>query len=294
MILVFGGGGQLGQELAAKAREGRPPLVALERSQADIAEPGSVEAAIVANRPSIVVNAAAYNLVDKAESDPETAMRTNVRGPAVLAAAAAKAGIPFIHVSTDFVFDGTKTGSYREDDACSPLGVYGLSKMRGEEAVRAGCHQHLILRTAWLFGVYGTNFVKTVLRLAGEKPELAMVEDQRGSPTSTADLADAIGVALRAAAEGAAPWGTYHVAGAGEASRYEFACHIVAAQAPFTGHAPRIKPVSAAAFQTAAKRPANAVLDSSKFARAFGYRCADWRIAVDRTVAALLSTGTRS
>ena len=262
-------------------------MVCLRKQEADIANDATVAASLAAHRPTIVVNAAAYNQVDKAEADRAGAMRTNAAGPGVIAAACARAGVPMIHVSTDYVFDGTAGRPYRENDECNPLGAYGLSKALGEDAVRSACPEHLILRTAWLFGAFGDNFLKTVIRLAGERSELRMVGDQRGSPTSTEDLARAILVAAPAMARGDAPWGTYHVAGSGVASRYEFADHIVEAQAPFTGLRPKVVEVASSEFPTPARRPANSVLDSSRFADVFGFSARRWPTAVDATVAYL-------
>jgi dTDP-4-dehydrorhamnose reductase len=294
LILVFGAGGQLGQELIARSRERGVLLTGLTRQQTDILEAAAVDRAIEQSRPSLVVNAASYNFVDKAESEPDAAMRINAAGPSILAQACAKAGLPLVHISTDYVFDGGKADAYSENDQAAPLNVYGLTKKAGEDAVRDACPEHLILRTAWLFGAYGSNFLKTVLRLAAEKTELSFVSDQRGSPTSTADLVEAILVVAAALAKGASPWGTYHVAGKAPASRYEFASHIAAAQALFTGHTPRVKPILAADYRAAARRPAHSVLDSTKFAKAFGFQAADWRSEVQRVLPQIFSATVRA
>jgi dTDP-4-dehydrorhamnose reductase len=292
LILLFGAGGQLGQELTAAATAAGTPLVGLNHREADIAEESAVARAVDRFVPSVMINAAAYNAVDRAEGDVDAAMRTNALGPAVLARAAERTGVPLIHVSTDYVFDGRKPGAYREDDPVNPLGAYGRSKAAGEDAVRAACPDHLIVRTAWLFGVHGTNFLKTMLRLAVERDRLDVVADQRGSPTSTFDLARALLAAAAAVGRGRRPWGTYHFGGAGQATRFDFASRIIAAQRPFTGRAPAVNPVKAADFPSPARRPQNSVLDSAKFAATFGVRAADWRDAVDRTVAALFAVST--
>lgn len=289
MLLVFGGEGQLGQELAAQAAARGIALTALGRREADIADAAAVEAAIGRFHPRFIVNAAAYNAVDQAESEPVEAERSNVTGPAILAAAADAHAVPLAHISTDYVFDGTATRAWREDDPIHPLNVYGRTKAAGEAAVRAAAPRHFILRTAWLFGAYGTNFLKTTLKLASERDALAMVADRRGSPTATADLAHAIFLVAAAAASHAAPWGTYHVAGEGAASRHEQAEAIVAAQARFTGRRPPVKPVSSDAFPVAATRPMHSELDSGKFATTFGFRPPPWRAAVRETVAALFN-----
>jgi len=180
-------------------------------------------------------------------------------------------------------------GAYREDDPIGPLNVYGRTKAKGEEGVRNGHPQHLILRTSWLYGIHGTNFLKTVVRLAAERDGLGFVAAQRGSPTTTAELAKAILVAAAAIGNGTAPWGTYHVAGAGTTSRHGLATAIVAAQARFTGRMPTVDVIAVTEPPAAARRPANSALDSSKFAATFGYAPGDWKEAVERTVAELFA-----
>jgi dTDP-4-dehydrorhamnose reductase len=289
VILVLGGHGQLGTELVVRAGEAEVPLVAVGHTEVDVADPKTIARAVAQYRPTLIVNCAAYNNVDKAESQVAAAQRTNALGPAVAAASAKRAGLPIIHISTDYVFDGEKTGAYREDDPIAPLGTYGRTKAKGEEGVRNGHPQHLILRTSWLYGIHGTNFLKTVVRLAAERDELGFPAAQRGSPTSTAELAKAILIAAAAIQKGKAPWGTYHVAGAGSASRYDLAVAIVAAQARFTGRTPTINVIAVAAPPLAARRPVNSALDSSKFAEAFGYAAVDWKDAVERTVRELFA-----
>jgi dTDP-4-dehydrorhamnose reductase len=289
VILVFGAGGQLGQEILARAAARSIPVLGVTHQQADIADPAGVGRAIGAARPSIVVNAAAYNAVDRAEREPEAAFRVNADGPGVLARACSRSGLALVHISTDYVF-GARPGPHAEQDATAPLNAYGRSKKAGEEAVRVACRQHLILRTAWLFGSYGTNFLKTYLRLAATQDELRIVADQWGSPTWTGDLADAIFSAAEACATGDERWGTYHVAGSAPASRFELAAHIVHVQAALTGRRPAVVPISAAQYSAPAPRPSNSVLDSSKFAASFGLRPGDWRTAVDRLVPQLIPT----
>ncbi len=289
MILVFGGGGQLATELAGLARTARVPLASLTHAEADIAEPADVARAFAKVRPTAVINAAAYNAVDRAESEPEAAMRTNATGPGVIAAACARAGVPMLHVSTDYVFDGEKASAYVEDDPVHPLGAYGRSKAAGEAAVRAACSHHAIVRTAWVFGTHGNNFLKTMLRLARERDRIDVVADQRGSPTLTVDLAQALLAIVRASGAGKQPWGTYHFAGRGGPTRHAFAARIIEAQRPFTGRAPVVNPIATADYPTPAVRPKNSVLDSTKFSQVFGFRSTDWRDAVDHTVAALFA-----
>jgi dTDP-4-dehydrorhamnose reductase len=286
VILVFGQG-QLGQELVRSARERGTPLVALPHAEADIADRAAVEGAITRHRPALVVNAAAYTKVDLAEKEIAAARRGNETGPAIIAAACAKAGVPLVHVSTDYVFDGSKAGAYVETDPIAPLGVYGRTKAAGEAAVRAALPEHVILRTAWVYGEFGNNFLKTMMRLARERDKLTIVADQRGCPTSTRDLAEAIlTIAPRLAARERV-WGTYHLAGTGVTTWHGFATRIVAAQAPLTGRKPPVIAITTAEYPTAAQRPANSELDSSLFAKTFGFRARRWEDESDATVRAL-------
>jgi dTDP-4-dehydrorhamnose reductase len=289
MILVFGSGGQLGRELIETARASGTPLTGLSRAEADIADRPAVTKAIADLRPTLVVNAGAYTKVDRAETDEAEAFRANATGPEVLAKACAVAGLPLIHVSTDYVFDGTKVGAYRESDPMAPLGVYGRSKAAGEEAIRRHWPRHVILRTSWVYGIYGANFLKTILRLASERDELRIVADQRGCPTATADLAAAILTAAHHIGQGRGVYGTYHCAGTGATTWHGFAEHIVAAQQPFTGRAPAVTPIRTEDYPTPAARPANSELDSGLFGQTFGYTARPWTEAVDEAVAGLLA-----
>lgn len=288
MIVVFGAGGQLGLELIdLAAREGRA-LCGFDARRVDITKSQMVVRAIAEQKPRVVINAAAFTEVDKAESEPERAFAVNAEGAGIVAAACSAAGVPLIQISTDYVFDGEKVGAYREDDPVSPLGIYGKSKASGEEAVRSACPHHLIIRTAWLYGIHGSNFLKTMLRLAGERDQIDVVADQTGTPTSTGDLAHAILVVAEAIIGGRRPWGTYHLTASGETTWHGFAKRIMAAQAPLTGRQPRVNAISTADYPTAARRPKNSVLDSSKFFRTFGYRAEEWSTAVDQTVRELV------
>jgi dTDP-4-dehydrorhamnose reductase len=235
-----------------------------------------------------VVNAAAYTKVDLAETEIEAARRGNEIGPGVLAATCAAAGVPLVHISTDYVFDGSQQGAYRESDPIAPLGVYGRTKAAGETAVRAALPEHIILRTSWVYGAFGNNFLKTMLRLAATKDELRVVADQRGCPTSTRDIAAAIlALAPRLIAREKV-WGTYHFAGTGVTTWHGFATGIVAAQAPLTGRKPPVVPITTAEFPTAARRPANSELDCGLFAKTFGFRARRWEDETDATVRALV------
>ncbi|MPZ57859.1 MAG: dTDP-4-dehydrorhamnose reductase [Rhizobiales bacterium] len=294
MILVFGGNGQLGQELAGAAATRDIPLKALARSAADITDPGAIERAFDDVRPSVVVNAAAYTKVDLSEKEVMEAERGNILGPGIVAEACAASGIPLVHMSTDYVFDGQKAEPYVEDDPIAPLGVYGRTKAEGEERVRGALPHHVILRTAWVYGEFGHNFLKTMVRLAQERDELRVVADQRGSPTSTRDLASAIlRIAPRLAA-GDAVWGTYHFAGSGVTTWHGFAERIVAAQAPLTGRRPRVIPIMTADYPTPARRPANSTFACDRFACVFGFRGRPWSEQTDEIATAVVNAQQRT
>ena len=288
MILVFGGNGQLGQELARKAVEHGAPLTALPRSEADIANADQVDAAMRRYKPGIVVNAAAYTAVDQAEDEYDIALRANAHGPAILAAACQSADIPLIHFSTDYVFDGKKNGAYCETDAVAPIGAYGRSKAAGETAVRDGMPKHLIIRTSWVYGEFGKNFLKTILRLAKERDELRVVADQHGSPTSTAALASAIlSIAPQLRNENTR-WGTYHFSATGVTSWHGFAEWIVAVQARHTNRKPKILPITTQDYPTKAARPANSALDCTLIRHAFGIAPEAWTKDSERVTNALM------
>jgi dTDP-4-dehydrorhamnose reductase len=276
VILVFGGNGQLGQELARAATRGRLAVAALGRERADITDAVAIAGVLAAYRPSLVVNAAAYTKVDLAETDAANAAAANAHGPAILARACADASVPLLHISTDYVFDGTKREPYRESDAVAPLGVYGRTKAAGEAAVRDILPRHVIIRTAWVYGEFGQNFLKTMLRLARERDEVRVVDDQHGSPTSTRELAAAILEIAPRIAAGADVWGTYHLTGSGATTWHGFAATIVAAQAPLTNMAPKVTAIKTADYPTAAARPANSVLDCSRFEHVFGFHARPW------------------
>jgi len=284
-ILVTGGSGQVGGALARLAPAGMD-LVTPGRTDLDLSAPSAL-AAIIASRPwAAVVNCAAYTAVDRAESDVVAAWQVNALAPAALAAATAAAGIPIIHVSTDYVFDGSKPDFYGEEDPVAPIGVYGASKEGGEQAVRTANPRHLILRTAWVVSATGANFVKTMLRLGAERPQLRVVADQRGCPTSADDIARAILTILPRLADG--PHGTYHFVNAGEATWHGLAEAVFARAAIHGRPAPAVEPIGTSDYPTPAARPANSRLACDKIARDFGIRPRDWHEAVDEIVDALL------
>jgi len=288
-ILLFGAAGQLGREVTALAAARGLDLVGLDHAALDISDPVAVARALEAARPDALINAAAYTAVDKAESEPERAARINAFAPGLIAERCARYGTPLIHVSTDYVFDGTKAGAYVEADPVHPVGVYGRTKAAGEAAIRAAHERHVIVRTSWVYGAYGNNFLKTMLRLAGERDELKVVADQRGCPTATRDLAEALLAVAEAAAKGDARFGTYHFAGTGATTWHGFAAAIVAAAEKHTGRRPRVTPITTADYPTPARRPKNSALASDLFERSFGVRAAPWERRVIEVVDALLA-----
>jgi len=290
VILVFGGNGQLGQDLMRAAASRAIALRTLSRADADIADSVAVAAALSHWKPNLVVNAAAYTKVDLAESHVEDARRDNEVGPAVLASACAIAGVPMVHISTDYVFDGTKEGAYLESDPVCPINVYGRTKTAGEDAVRRMLKRHVIVRTAWVYSEFGHNFLKTILRLAATRDELRIVADQHGSPTSARELAEVILNIAPVLLRDKDIWGTYHYTAAGVTTWHGFASRVVAIQAPITGRSPRVVPIRTAEYPTAAKRPANSSLDCRLFAQVFGFSPRHWTEGVDATTRTLVTS----
>jgi dTDP-4-dehydrorhamnose reductase len=286
-LLVAGASGQLAHALVQRARRSADVTVnAMGRPQLDLLDSASITRAIATARPDVIVNAAAYTAVDKAESDAAAAFALNRDAAGALAAAARTAGCPIIHVSTDYVFDGAKTGAYLEEDATNPMGVYGRSKLDGEAAVAAGHPHHVTLRTAWIYGAHGSNFLKTMLRLARERPELRVVADQHGNPTYAPHLADAI-LAIAAQAGSTNHWGTYHAAATGETTWHGFALAIIAAARPLGVPQVPVLPITTAEYPTPARRPANSCLDCAKLERAFGVRLPPWQQGLAECMAGL-------
>lgn len=291
-ILVTGRVGQVVTALLEKASGPAVEMVNAGRPAFDLARPDTLAAAIEAARPDVVVNAAAYTAVDKAESEPVLAMAVNGDGAGCVADATERLAIPLIHLSTDYVFDGCKAGPYVEADAVAPLGAYGASKLEGERQVAARCRRHLILRTAWVHSPFGANFVKTMLRVAGTRPEIGVVDDQWGCPTYAPHLAEAI-VSLARDVGGAGAedtrWGIYNVAGGGETTWCGFAREIFARSAELGGHMARVRAMTTAEYPTPARRPANSRLDCARLEKVFGLRLPDWREGTARCVARLLA-----
>jgi dTDP-4-dehydrorhamnose reductase len=288
-ILVTGGTGQVGTELLARAPADLE-LQAPPRAELDLSDPDSIASAFAARPYAAVINAGAYTAVDRAESDVVTAWTVNALAPAALAAATAKAGVPIVQVSTDYVFDGSKPEPYVETDPVGPLGVYGASKLAGELAVRTANPRHVILRTAWVFSPYGSNFVKTMLRVGAERPLLRVVNDQHGCPTAAGDIADALlTITRRLLEDETAPTGTYHYVGAGEATWWAFAKEIFAVAAEHGRTPPEVEPITTAQYPTPARRPANSRLDKAKIERDFGINPRPWRDATRTVVGQLLA-----
>ena len=283
-LLVLGAGGQVGRELCRREWPAGYRLAAFDRGDVDITREDSIAAAMQRERPDMVINAAAYTAVDRAETEPDAAWAANCTGPGQLAAACREAAVPLIHISTDYVFDGGKAGPYREDDPVNPLGVYGKSKEAGDRAIREALPEHVILRTAWVYSAHGHNFVKTMLRLAGERPVLRVVADQTGSPTSAADIAAAIARVVQRIAGGQGRWGTYHFTGAGAVTWHGFAEAIFELAAPWRGPPPRVEPITTADYPTPARRPANSVLDCRLIAETFGIIPRPWREALAEVI----------
>lgn len=280
-ILITGGGGQLGQALARHRWPAGWAPVAMTRAELDLANPAAIAAAVAARPWAAVVNAGAYTAVDKAESEPVTAWQVNAVAPAALAAACAAADIPLVHVSTDYVFDGSKAGAWEPGDAPAPLGVYGASKLGGELAVRAGTARHAIVRTAWVVSATGHNFVKTMLRLGAQHPVLRVVSDQHGSPTAAADLADALAtIAVRMAEDANAPTGTWHFANGGATTWHGFATDIFRQAAAHGGPSPSVEAIATADFPTPARRPANSLLSTDTLSRDWGITPQPWQQAL--------------
>ncbi len=289
-VLVIGCRGQVGRELMAARLPAGISRIGLGHGDLDLTDRGAVRRVIDRCRPALIVNAAGYTAVDRAEAEPQAAFAVNADGPARLAEAAAAVGSSLLHLSTDYVFDGAKAGAYTEDDPLGPLGVYGASKAAGERAVRERLEHHVILRTSWIFGTHGTNFVKTMLRLGRERDQLHVVADQRGCPTGAADIADAIfAIAQQLLIERRGDvWGTYHFAGRGSTTWYEFAEAIFERAATFWGRRPAVVPITTADYPTPARRPAASVLDCTRFERTFAIPRRPWTERLDAVLQSLL------
>ncbi len=291
-LLVFGGNGQVGQELL-RALAPLGPVVATTRSGkladgsnceiADFDAPESLPALLDRLQPTVVVNAAAYTAVDKAEQEPEAAFRANAQAPGVIAQWCAAHGVPVVHYSTDYVFNGQGAAPYIESEATAPLGVYGSSKRDGEEAVRAAGGRHLIFRTAWVYASHGGNFLRTMLRVGAERDELRVVADQVGTPTPAALIADVTAQALQHPGKLS---GTWHLTASGQTSWHGFAEAIFAeaVEVGVLAKAPAVQPISSAEYPTPAKRPAWSVLDNRKLQQDFQIELPAWQAGLHQVM----------
>lgn len=289
-VVVSGREGQVVRSLMERA-SGGVEIVALGRPELDLAgDSDAIIDAISSTGADLIVSAAAYTQVDQAEREPEIAFEVNENGPRALAIAARQCGIPLIHISTDYVFDGMKTSPYIEEDATRPTSVYGASKLAGERAVLAEYGNSAILRTAWVYSPFGKNFVKTMLRLAADNDEVTVVADQHGNPTSALDIADGVFRVAANLLEDSDPArrGVFHMTAPGDATWAEFAEAIFSASAEMGGPAARVKRICTADYPTAAQRPASSRLDSSKLERLHGVRLPEWRSSLRDVVSRLL------
>ena len=287
-VLVLGKSGQVATALAGLGSIAGRPVICIGRDEADICDARAVDEAFEAHRPALAVNAAAYTAVDAAESAPDEAHAVNADGAGHLAQACAGQGIPLIHLSTDYVFDGRGERPYREDDPVAPLGVYGRSKLAGEELIRARFDRHLILRTSWVFSASGGNFVTTMLRLGAERDELGIVDDQKGTPTFAGDIAAAISALAEQilSAGDEAAWGTYHMSNAGHTTWYGFAREIFACAEAAGREVPSVvKPITTEDYPTPATRPRYSILDTTKLRTTFGIELPTWQDALARCLA---------
>ena len=291
-ILVVGGKGQVGSALATIGAERNLDLIALGRSEIDVTDEASITIGFEKYQPSVLINSAAYTAVDSAESEPELAYAINETATALLADACARACIPMLHISTDYVFDGCKEGLYNELDPVNPLAVYAKSKEAGERALRERVEQHIILRTSWVFGVQGKNFVKTMVRLASDRSRLSVVADQFGGPTSANEIASVLlNIASQYESGADVKWGTYHYCQKPYVSWHQFAQAIIerAIEIGLVNHSVEVLPITSSEFVTAIKRPVNSRLDTNALRLAFDIQDTDWATQLDSVLESLLS-----
>jgi dTDP-4-dehydrorhamnose reductase len=289
-IAVTGSKGQLATSLLERARL-KAEVVALGRPAFDLTDRAAVVSELGAARPDVVVNAAAYTSVDKAEAEEAEAVRVNGEGAGYVAEAAARLKVPLLHLSTDYVFDGALDRAYREDDPTAPIGAYGRSKLAGERLVTERCENSVVLRTAWVYSPFGANFVRAMLKLNETRDKVDVVADQRGNPTSALDVADAL-IAIAARVKGdASPAlrGVFHMTGSGEATWADFAEAIFREAAARGRRQTKVKRIATADYPTPARRPANSRLDNTKLARVYGFTLPEWRKSLTGCCARLLA-----
>ena len=290
-ILITGAGGQLGTELQRCAWPAGYTVVALDRDALDLTDPAAITAMVASRDWAAVINGGAYTAVDKAETDLVTAWTANALAPAAFAEACVKADIPLVQVSTDYVFAGDKDGAWEVGDPVGPLGVYGASKLGGELAVRTSGVRHAIMRTAWVVSAHGGNFIKTMLRVGATRDTLSVVDDQVGSPTSAADLAQALmTIVVRLVEDRQAPVGTFHFSNAGAVSWAGFAAEIFRQSGARGGATARVVPIPSSDYPTPARRPANSLLSHSAIGAAYGITPRDWQAALSDILDELVGT----
>jgi len=280
-ILLSGAQGQIGSELK---EQGGDLIHACSRAELDICDLRQVEQVVAAVQPSLIINTAAYTAVDQAESEPDKVFATNRDGVRNLAIVAKKYDLPLLHLSTDYVFDGSKPGAYLETDPITPLNIYGASKAAGEAVLQAEWEKHLIIRVSWVFGLQGKNFVKTIFNLAAQKPELKIVADQKGCPTAAEDVARLLLHLAERVQQGQGPWGIFHYCGDKAVTWFEFAMLIVDLSKDYRQAQPLLKPVSTTEYPTPAQRPKNSVLNTQKIAQAYGIKAPSWQKALPRVL----------
>ncbi len=294
-ILVTGLNGQVAKSLAERGRNRGRKVALVGRDQVDLAsfDPNKFAKIIARERPDVIISAAAYTAVDKAESEPELAYAVNANAPGQLAASADKMGIPLIHLSTDYVFAGGGSAPWREDDPTAPKSVYGASKLEGEKFVQAATDNCVILRTAWVYSPFGANFVKTMLRLASSRNEVGVVADQFGNPTSSLDIADGILAVSQnlISNQDRALRGVFHMVGSGESSWAEFAEAIFAASVARGGPVAKVRHIATSDYPTPAARPNNSRLDCSKLLQLHGVKLPHWEQSLDTVLERLIDSG---
>lgn len=295
-ILLLGKNGQVGWQLQ-RALAPLGEIVALERKDAggDLADPQGLAAAVRAAKPQVIVNAAAYTAVDKAESEPQLARLINTEAPAALAREAAASGALLVHYSTDYVFDGSGSAPWQESDATGPLNVYGATKLAGEQAIAASGCAHLTFRTSWVYAAHGDNFIKTMLRLAATRERLTVIDDQKGAPTGAELIADVTAHAISQTLQQPAKAGLYHLTAAGEASWFDYAQYVLALawQARPQGvktAAGGVQPIASSQYPAAARRPLNSRLDTRRLQAAFGLQMPPWQQGVTRVLREILES----
>jgi len=287
-VLITGANGQVGCELAAIARQLEIDHVSYNRAQLDITDTKAIQAVVDEQRPDVVINAAAYTAVDAAENDSDAAFSVNRDGVENLALSCRSSDIPLLHISTDFVFDGKKAGAYKEDDQTNPLSVYGASKLAGEDVLRQTWQKYIILRTSWVYGAQGNNFVKTMLRLMRERDQLSVVDDQWGCPTSAQSIAATLlAIASAVVEKGVEAWGVYHFCSSGRTNWYVFAKEILrlASEKEFLGIS--MTPISSEQWASPAARPKNSELSTKKLERTFGIEIEPWQDPLSSVISSL-------